>query len=33
VWTLTALSPNGAVWLAAVACSFVLRPVLLTEDE
>ena len=32
-WILTAFSTYGAVWLAAVARSFSLRPVLLTNDE
>jgi len=32
-WVLTALSVYGAIWLAAVARSFRLRPVLLTRDE
>jgi hypothetical protein len=32
-WVLTALSVYGAVWLAAVARSFVLNPVLVTETE
>jgi hypothetical protein len=32
-WILTALSVYGAVWLVAVARSFSLRPVLLTDDE
>lgn len=32
-WVLTCLSVYGALWLAAVARSFVLRPVLVTTDE
>lgn len=32
-WILTALSVYGAVWLIAVARSFSLRPVLVTDDE
>jgi hypothetical protein len=32
-WVLTCLSVYGALWLAAVARSFVLRPLLVTADE
>jgi hypothetical protein len=32
-WTLTVLSLYGAVWLVAVARSFALRPVLVTDGE
>ena len=32
-WVLTVLSVYGAVWLVAVARSFSLRPVLLTDEE